>query len=484
MKNGINAEHGTVSLKLPANVGTVHRISKNTWKLAFIFAFISLVIDGVDIMLLSFSLTSLKAEFGLSSFQAGMLGSLSLAGMALGGITGGWACDKFGRVKTIAWSVVFFSIMTCILGFTQSYEQFIVLRFIGAFGLGSLYMACNTLMAEYVPTKYRTTVLGTLQTGQTVGYIVATLMAGAIIPDHGWRMLFYVTIIPAAFALIFMRFVPEPASWQEAKIEQLKRKELKLDLSPEIVVAQKQAPSESVYKRIFAHTQHRKMFLLWMTTAAFLQFGYYGVNNWMPTYLETELNMNFKALTGYMVGAYTAMILGKIIAGYAADKFGRRSTFVFGTVSTAAFLPIIIFYNSPSNIAYLLITFGFLYGIPYGVNATYMAETFSTDVRGTAIGGAYNMGRLGAAIAPATIGIIAAGGSFTMAFIVMGTAYFIAGVIPGLFIRERQYDPQQSSLATASATEIEPAKHDVSVSTERPATMKSKNTRSSGAYHT
>ncbi len=111
-----------------------------------------------------------------------------------------------------------------------------------------------------------------------------------------------------------------------------------------------------------------------------------------------------------------------------------------------AFLPIIIFYNTPSNIAYLLITFGFLYGIPYGVNATYMAETFSTDVRGTAIGGAYNMGRLGAAIAPATIGFIAAGGSFTMAFIVMGTAYFIAGVIPGLFIRERQYDPQQSSL--------------------------------------
>ena len=451
MNNDMQAGAGTLSRKLPSNIGTAHRIHKNTWKIAFVFAFISLVIDGVDIMLLSFSLTSLKAEFGLTSFQAGMLGSSSLAGMALGGITGGWACDKFGRVKTIAWSVVFFSIMTCILGFTQSYEQFMTLRFIGAFGLGSLYMACNTLMAEYVPTKYRTTVLGTLQTGQTVGYIVATLLAGAIIPDHGWRMLFYVTIVPAAFALIFMRFVPEPASWQEAKIEQFKRKELKIEPTPETVTAK--APSESVYKRIFGHTQHRKMFLLWMSTAAFLQFGYYGVNNWMPTYLETELNMNFKALTGYMVGAYTAMILGKIIAGYAADKLGRRATFVFGTVATAAFLPVIIFYNTPGNIAYLLITFGFLYGIPYGVNATYMAETFSTDVRGTAIGGAYNMGRLGAAIAPATIGIIAAGGSFTMAFIVMGAAYFIAGVIPGLFIRERQYDPQQSSLVTATDTE-------------------------------
>lgn len=158
-------------------------------------------------------------------------------------------------------------------------------------------------------------------------------------------------------------------------------------------------------------------------------------------------------MTGYMVGAYTTMILGKILAGYVADKFGRRIIFVFGTVATAAFLPIIIFYNTPANITYLLVTFGFLYGIPYGVNATYMAESFSTDVRGTAIGGAYNMGRLGAAIAPATIGMIAAGGSFTMAFIVMGAAYFIAGVIPGLFIRERQYDPQQASFSSDAEKE-------------------------------
>ncbi|NHB57319.1 MFS transporter [Acinetobacter shaoyimingii] len=472
MNNQNHAGAGTLSTKLPSNLGTAHRIGANTWKLAFIFAFVSLVIDGVDIMLLSFSLTSLKAEFGLSSFQAGMLGSSSLAGMALGGITGGWACDKFGRVRTIAWSVVFFSIMTCILGFTQTYEQFMILRFIGAFGLGSLYMACNTLMAEYVPTKYRTTVLGTLQTGQTVGYIVATLLAGAIIPDHGWRMLFYVTIIPAAFALIFMRFIPEPASWQEAKIEQLKRKEQNI-IQPQVQIsATTKAPSESIYKRIFSHQQHRKMFLLWMTTAAFLQFGYYGVNNWMPTYLETELNMNFKALTGYMVGAYTAMILGKIIAGYAADKLGRRVTFVFGTVSTAAFLPVIIFFNTPDNIAYLLITFGFLYGIPYGVNATYMAETFSTDVRGTAIGGAYNMGRLGAAVAPATIGIIAAGGSFTMAFIVMGGAYFIAGVIPGLFIRERQYDPQQSSLISSVDQDTDDQSSSIQPNVEKTVTVK------------
>ncbi|WP_235894589.1 MFS transporter, partial [Acinetobacter baumannii] len=243
------------------------------------------------------------------------------------------------------------------------------------------------------------------------------------------------------FVNIFLqRFVPEPKSWQLTKIESLQG-----NRQPKERVVAEKPKSSSIYKQIFNNFKHRKMFLLWMTTAFFLQFGYYGINNWMPSYLETEVHMNFKNLTSYMVGSYTAMILGKILAGYLADKFNRRAVFVFGTIASAVFLPIIIFFNTPDNILYLLITFGFLYGIPYGVNATYMAESFSTDVRGTAIGGAYNIGRVGAAIAPAIIGFLASGGTFTMAFIVMGAAYFVAGVLPGLFIKDRQYDPQRQS---------------------------------------
>lgn len=438
MNNDVQVVVTDLPHSLPTNVGTYERITPNTWKWALLFAYFAMVVDGVDIMLLSYSLTSLKTAFGLSTLQAGALGSASLAGMGIGGILGGWSCDKFGRVRTIAHSVTFFSVATCLLGFTQTFEQFMALRFIGALGIGALYMACNTLMAEYVPTRYRTTVLGTLQTGQTVGYIVATILAGAIIPEHGWRVLFFITVIPAAINIFLQRFVPEPKSWQLSKIQ---------SLSAEKTVTQIETPqssNRSIYRQIFTNLKHRKMFLLWMTTAFFLQFGYYGINNWMPSYLETELHMNFKSLTSYMVGSYTAMILGKILAGYLADQFNRRAVFVFGTLASAIFLPVIIFFNTPDNILYLLITFGFLYGIPYGVNATYMAETFSTDVRGTAIGGAYNIGRVGAAIAPATIGFLASGGTFAIAFIVMGAAYFIAGVLPGLFIRDRQYDPQKS----------------------------------------
>lgn len=409
---------------------TLSKIGPNTWKIAFIFAFLALLVDGADLMLLSYSLSSLIAEFGLTSVEAGMLGSFTLLGMAIGGIFGGWACDRFGRVRVVVISILLFSILTCGLGFTRSYVEFATLRFFASLGLGSLYIASNTLMAEYVPTKYRTTVLGTLQAGWTVGYIVATLLAGWLIPDHGWRMLFYVAAIPILIAVLMHFLVPEPASWQENRL----KKES----------TNKEVNTSSTWTTIFQDKRNRNMFILWALTAGFLQFGYYGVNNWMPTYLESELGLKFKEMTSYMVGTYAAMIFGKILAGYMADKVGRRSTYAFGAIGTALFLPLIVFYNSPANILYLLVTFGFLYGIPYGVNATYMAESFPTLIRGTAMGGAYNVGRIGAATAPAVIGYLASGGSIGMGFVVMGGAYFICGIIPALFIKEKQFDPQKS----------------------------------------
>ena len=405
------------------------KIGPNTWKIAFLFAFLALLVDGADLMLLSYSLNSIKADFGLTSVEAGMLGSFTLAGMAVGGIFGGWASDRFGRVRIVVISILTFSILTCGLGLTHSFLQFGILRFFASLGLGSLYIACNTLMAEYVPTRYRTTVLGTLQAGWTVGYIVATLLAGWIIPEHGWRMLFFIAIIPVIMAVLMQILVPEPAAWQQARLQPIQNNE---------------QPKESAFKLIFQDKRNRNMFILWALTAGFLQFGYYGVNNLMPSYLESELGMKFKEMTAYMVGTYTAMILGKILAGFMADKLGRRFTYAFGAIGTAIFLPLIVFYNSPDNILYLLVIFGFLYGIPYGVNATYMTESFPTAIRGTAIGGAYNVGRLGAAIAPATIGFLASGGSIGLGFVVMGAAYFICGVIPALFIKEKQFDPQKS----------------------------------------
>lgn len=423
-------------MEVAASAGALSPAKSKLWIVVFIFCFLGLLIDGADLMLLSYSLSSLKAEFGLTSVEAGSLGSFTLAGMAIGGIYGGWACDRFGRVKTVVWSIVLFSVGTAILGMTHSYWQFASTRFFASLGLGALYVACNTLMAEYVPTRYRTTVLGTLQAGWSVGYIVATLLAGWILPEHGWRWLFYVAIIPVILAVLMQRLVPEPQAWLTARAERAQEK------ANGTRHALKNKP-DGMFKLIFSDPKASRMFLLWALTAGFLQFGYYGVNNWMPSYLESELGMNFKSMTSYMVGTYAAMIFGKILAGLAADHLGRRTVFAVGALGTAVFLPVIVLFQSPENILWMLVVFGFLYGIPYGVNATYMTESFEAKFRGSAVGGAYNIGRIGAAVAPAAIGFLASHGSIGMGFLVMGGAYFICGVIPALFIRDKQFDPQK-----------------------------------------
>jgi hypothetical protein len=137
--------------------------------------FLGLMVDGMDLMFLSYSLPSLMRDFHIDKVQAGSLASVTLLGMAVGGLVGGWAADRFGRVRVVVWTILLFSCATGLLALTQAYWQFALLRFVSALGLGAEYVVSNTLMAEYVPTRHRTTVLGTLQAGWSVGYVVAAV---------------------------------------------------------------------------------------------------------------------------------------------------------------------------------------------------------------------------------------------------------------------------------------------------------------------
>ncbi|MDR7076079.1 AAHS family cis,cis-muconate transporter-like MFS transporter [Neobacillus niacini] len=403
--------------------------NNKTWIVVFIACFLGLAVDGMDMQMLSLTLPSLIEEFGISQTQAGMLGTFSLIGMAIGGISGGWLSDRFGRVRMATYMLVLFTVGTALLGFVQSYEQFIVIRFISGMGIGAEFTIVTMLMAEYVPTKRRTTILGTLQAAFSVGFLVAALLAGAILPEYGWRPLYFISIIPVVLAIYIRYKIPEPTSWVEAKkLEKLQPKQVR----------------KNEWLTIFKDPKTRGIFLFWIITSTFLQFGYYGVGTWLPSYLITDLGFNFKTMTGYLVGSYTAMIFGKILAGVLSDKFGRRIIYIAAGLATAISLPAIYLYNTPGNIIILLTILGFLYGAQYGITSTYMSESFPTHIRGTAVGGAYNTGRFGAAIAPIAIGAIAEVQSIGFGLAVLGIAYALSGIIPALFIKEKMYDPYEN----------------------------------------
>lgn len=408
--------------------------SANRWLIVFALGYLALLVDGADVMMYGLTLTRIKSEFGLTNVEAGALGSLTLVGMAIGGILGGWASDSLGRVRVVVWALALFSLGAGLLGLTHTFVQFAVVRFISSLGIGCMVLV-STLVAEYVPTERRSLILGVLQTGVSAGYIVVIGLSHWILPHFGWRMLFYIATVPVVLALAIHRFVAEPPTWRATELATGNREHKRLD---------------NRYRLIFADPQARTMFVLWSLGSVFALSGYYGLINWLPTYLEKELHVRFDSMVGYMIGTYVVAFVSKIAAGWLGDVWSRRGVYVIGCIGAALFLPVIIFFHTRDNIVWLMLVFGFMYGVPLGTMGAFMSESFATRVRGTAVGGSYNVGRFCSGAAPIVIGYIATQVSLGAGFLVVGVVFFLSGVCT-MFIPDRLYDTSARDAADDNA---------------------------------
>jgi len=408
-----------------------------TGKVVALGVLVALVVDGMDLQMLSLALPSLTKELQLSSVTAGALSTYTLLGMGIGGILAGWLSDRIGRVRVTWWAVFTFTLCTGLIGFSRTYWQIAVARFVSGFGLAAVYSIGTLLAAEYVPTRIRTTVLGVLQAGWSVGYVIAALASAYILPRFGWRPLFLCAIVPGVVALVMLRNLPDPPSWSASRSSE--------------------PPGASHANRLailLGDRSLRRSFMLWTFTSIALQFGYYGANTWLPSYLVKDLGVNLQNMGWYVAGTYSMMVVGKVLTGYLADIFGRRAMWVASGMLTAVYLPVLIYAATPANVPYLLLVFGLLYGAPYAVTATYMSESFPVSVRGTAVGTSYNLGRIGSTLSPLLIGMAATRYSIGLGIGLLGISYALCALIPGVFIREKMYDPQAVDTAPARLSRI------------------------------
>ena len=401
-----------------------HESLDQTGKVVALAVFVALVVDGMDLQMLALVLPSLTKELQLSSVMAGALSTYTLLGMGIGGILAGWLADRIGRVRVTWWAVFTFTLCTGLIGFCNAYWQIAVMRFVSGFGIAALYSIGTLLAAEYVPTRIRTTVLGALQAGWSVGYVIAALSSAYILPRFGWRPLFFCAVLPGVVSLLLLRRLPDPPSWSASR-----------DASPH-------PASRSGLGILWGDPLLRTTFILWSLTSIALQFGYYGANSWLPSYLVKDLGVNLQNMGWYVAGTYAMMILGKVLTGYLADVLGRKAMWVASGVLTAVYLPVLIYAATPANVAYLLLIFGLLYGAPYAVTATYMSESFPAAIRGTAVATSYNIGRIGSTLSPLLIGMAATNYSIGLGIALLGVAYAVCACIPGLFIKEKMFDPK------------------------------------------
>jgi MFS family permease len=154
-----------------------------------------------------------------------------MVGWGTGGIVFGMMSDEWGRVKTMMATLAVYSGFTGLSGFAHSWVEFTVYRFLVGLGVGGMFGAATTLVAESVPAGFRALALGSLQALSATGNMLGTLISLRIQPGadgvalvswlhstySGWRVLFFVGILPAVLSVPILCFLREPEKWRAAK---------------------------------------------------------------------------------------------------------------------------------------------------------------------------------------------------------------------------------------------------------------------------
>src|SRR5580692_7658483 len=183
-------------------------------KKALVAASFGWMLDSFDVMLYSLVLASLMADLHLSKGTAGILGSVTLLAAAVGGLSFGIIADRFGRTRALMASVLIYAIFTAACGLAQNFVQLAVFRILLGLGMGGEWASGASLVSETWPAEHRGKALGIMQSSWAIGYALAALVAGLILPWKGWRAVFFVGIVPAFFTLLVRRRVDEPEVWK------------------------------------------------------------------------------------------------------------------------------------------------------------------------------------------------------------------------------------------------------------------------------
>ena len=148
-----------------------------------------------------------------------------ILGWATGGIIFGMMSDKLGRVKTMVFTLIIYSGFTGLSGLAHTWVEFTAYRFLTGLGIGGMFGAATTLVAESVPSQFRAVALGSLQALSATGNIIGSLVSLKIPPGaqnyfqdfSGWRVLFFMGILPSLLVVPILFVLKEPASWVQAR---------------------------------------------------------------------------------------------------------------------------------------------------------------------------------------------------------------------------------------------------------------------------
>ena len=371
-----------------------------------------IVFDMFDLVIYGSVIPILMKEWSISPVQAGAIGSYGFFGMMLGAIFFGILADKFGRKNILILSVVLFSIFTFLCAFAPSPTPFSIFRFIAGVGIGGVLPNVIALLTDYAPKHMHNTMVSIVMCCFSVGGILAALIGIYFIPLMGWKSVYWVATIPLLLIPLMAKYFHDSPTMllMKGRTKELRfvlsKVNDKVSLPPdtEFVTTTGKEDHGSPVLALFKNNRALGTVMVWIAFFMCLLM-INGVSTWLPN-LMFSAGYPLGSSLSFMIVLNAGAIIGTLVLGGLADRFGVKKVLVPMFLMSAVSLTLLGFKNN-MVILYLLV---FITGActmgAQNISYSFVSQYYPSLMRSTAIGFASGIGRIGGIIGPTFGGIL------------------------------------------------------------------------------
>jgi len=343
--------------------------AKGNAKHAVLAGFLGWTLDAFDFFVVVFLLDTLAHQFGVPKKDIVRTLTATLAMRPLGALFFGLLADRYGRRIPLMANVIYFSFLEVMCGFSPNYTFFLVMRALFGIGMGGEWGVGASLAMEAAPPRWRGILSGILQSGYSIGYLLAAIAARFILPAWGWRPMFWMGALPALLALYIRTKVPESEAWKQHR-----------------------AATTGQVLRVVAVEWRRFLYLVVLMT--FMMFLSHGTQDLYPDFLKEAHRISAKVVANVAILYNIGAVIGAIIFGHLSQIAGRRKSMIAALALSLMVIPVWAFGGTFA--ALVIGAFLMQVGVQgaWGVIPVHLNELAADAARGLMPGLAYQLGIL------------------------------------------------------------------------------------------
>jgi benzoate transport len=374
------------------------------------------MLDGTDLLVMSFVAPVLSLDWSVSPERLGVLFSASLFGMAIGCLGVAPLADRFGRRPLLLGALCMTSVSMMLSAYAGNVSTLMLMRLFVGIGVGTIGVTMTTMAAEYAPPRHAHFAVGFVQAGWPFGSVLTAVAAARILPGHRWQALFLgIAALSFALLLVIAAILPESMSFLTIRrpphaLKRINAIRRRLHLATLETLPEQHIGKRKFQLRVLFDGDRRVQSLLLWCAVTLGYFDLYFVISWIPklaTQAGLPISQAIYAGATYNIGAF----VGTSAVGWIATRF--RLDLVVAVYLVCAAVAMLIFGGIAMPV-WLTLVMAFLVGLTVqgGFNGFWAiaARLYPPEIRSTGVGWALGVGRIGAVLGPIVGGLLVGGG--------------------------------------------------------------------------